>query len=273
MREEAMKLKTLFIMFNCVVVFFLVVVGIMPIVMKISMDTQYLPLALLVILVLAGLDVYYFFNYRLLSLLEKDDWPALIQYLEGKVLKKGRFSQRSVHLLTQTYLIMSDTASAVNLENKTAVASPRLVEKNALVFGAARLLAKDISGAEKFFEAHLKTAPKKDRLWIRFYYGFSLLLDWRFQEGSGEFMDIVKSSNNPVLTGLSAWFLFDFLNKALPDQRADIAAAAEEGKAKAKAAIYDLEEWKVRVLKLQREVHVALHAKSLNDAGKWLWDK
>jgi hypothetical protein len=265
------KLKALFIMFNCVVVFFLAVVGIMPLIMKIGMDMRYLPLALLVILALVGLDVYYFFNYRLLSLLEKNDWPALIQFLEAKVLKRGRYSQRLVRLLAQSYLIMSDTASAVNLENKTAIASPRLVEKNALIFGAARLLEKDISGAENFFKARLKTASKKDKLWIRFYYGFSLLLDWRFQEGSKEFMDIVKSSNNPVLTGLSAWFLFDFLNRALPDQRADIAAVAEEGKTKAKAAIYDLEEWKSRILKMQREIYVAILVQYLNDAGKWLW--
>ncbi|MDR2028174.1 MAG: hypothetical protein LBP93_01405, partial [Treponema sp.] len=42
------------------------------------------PLALVLVLVLAGLDIFYCINRRLFFLLEREDWPALVQYLEGR---------------------------------------------------------------------------------------------------------------------------------------------------------------------------------------------
>jgi hypothetical protein len=35
------------------------------------------PLALVLILILGGLDIFYFTNRRLFFLLEREDWPAL----------------------------------------------------------------------------------------------------------------------------------------------------------------------------------------------------
>jgi hypothetical protein len=269
-----MKVKTVFLLFNGVIIFFLLILGIAPRIMERESMGRFGPFLLVfLILVLLFLNIYYFFNGKILSLLERDDWPALIQYLEGKVLRKGQYNPRFVQLLAQSYLILSDTASVVNLENKTKLANPALIETYALIFGTARIIEKDITGAENFFHTRLQAVKpnKKDMPWMRFYYGFTLLLNWRFQEAAEEFIALIKFSNNTVLIGLSAWFLYDILSKALPDRRTDITAIFTAGQASVKAAIYDNQEWDSKVSKMQKEVHIAFLTQYLKETGKWIF--
>jgi hypothetical protein len=151
-----LKFKLVFAVFNIVILVFLFLVCFMPFFAFGSGTVSYFqrsvwPLALLLVAILAALDVYYALNYRLFSLLEREDWPALSAYLEEQVLRKGRYSKRLVNLLATTYLVMSDIPAVAGLENRLAVAKPALVERNALVFGAARILGKDYAGAVRFF--------------------------------------------------------------------------------------------------------------------------
>jgi hypothetical protein len=229
-------------------------------------------LALCTVVIIA-FDAYYLVNAKLLSFLEKEDWPALVQFLEMQILTKGRYSSRSVRLLAQAYLILSDTASLVNLENKTALAKPPLVETYALIFGTARLLEKNMASAANFFSAriHSRKPNKADLLWLRFYYGFSMLLDWRFAEAAEEFIILTKISNDAAITGLAAWFLSGYLVKTLPDRNADITAAMESAKKQVKETVYDLQQWNAKVSKLQRKPHVAIIIQYLGKAGSWIF--
>jgi hypothetical protein len=234
---------------------------------------QFLPLLIALFLILVSLDVYYFFNGKLLSLMEKEDWPGAVQYLEGQVFKKGRYTLYFVRLLAQNYLLLTDIAGIIDLENKTAIANPRLVDKLALLFGTARMLQKDMPGALNFFTNRLnaKRPNKKDFLWIRFYYAFTLLLNWRFTEASREFTVLSKISTNAIITGLSAWFLQDVLTKAIPEQREDINNAAQGGVKRVKENTYDEQEWRSRAAALQKDVHVTLLVQYIQDAGKWIF--
>ncbi|MDR0374494.1 MAG: hypothetical protein LBH85_02060 [Treponema sp.] len=270
-----MKIKTMFIIFNSIVVCFMVIVG-ATFGIENSMRTlgvQLWGLFTLCVVVLVAFDAYYLVNAKLLSFLEKEDWPALVQYLETQTLTKGRYSSRSVRLLAQAYLILSDTASLVNLENKIALAKPRLVETYALIFGTARLLEKNMASAASFFFAriHSRKLNKADLLWLRFYYGFSMLLDWRFSEAAEEFIILTKISNDMVISGLAAWFLSDYLVKTLPDRNVDITAAIEAARKQVKEAVYDLQQWNAKVSRLQKEPHVAIIIQYLHKAGAWIF--
>jgi hypothetical protein len=271
-----MKIKTMFIIFNGIIVCFMVVIISAAVGVENSMQALGVQLWGLLALcagVLIAFDAYYCVNAKVLSFLEREDWPALVQHLETRTLTKGRYSARSVRLLAQAYLILSDTASLVNLENMTALAKPRLVETYALIFGTARLLEKNMVSAANFFSARIRNrkANKADMLWLRFYYGFSMLLDWRFAEAAEEFIILTKISNNAVVTGLTAWFLSDYLVKTLPDRSADITAAIETAKKQVKEAVYDLQQWNAKVSRLQRKPHVAIINQYLGKAGSWIF--
>jgi hypothetical protein len=262
-----LKFKLIFAVFNITILFFLFFVcfapffvfgaGIAP-----SFQRSILPLALSLAALLGALDVYYALNHRLFFLLEREDWAALSVYLEDQVLRKGRYSNRLVKLLAATYLVMSDIPAVIGLENRVAIAKPALVERNALVFGAARILGKDYAGAVRFFSPRVGRGGD----WLSCYYGFALFLDRDFKEAAEQFRLLVEGSSNALICGLAAWFLADALRG-----RKGATAASEKGRLRVRQTLENREAWDAELGKLETDVHVAVLRKYIGEAGDWIF--
>jgi hypothetical protein len=276
-----LKFKSLFIIFNISIIFFLLAAGLLPLFI---LGTAFAgdfwasgwPLFLLLILALAALNGYYMSKRRLYYLLEREDWPALQDYLEQRVLSRGKYRSRLVSLLANTYLVMSDSAAVTALENKTAIANPPLIESNALVFGTARILEGDMAGAVDFFSLRLSRGkanlPRaaKNLPWIRWYYGFSLLLNRQFEKSAAEFMALAAEASDALITGLSAFFLADTLQKHV-ENRNECLARAREGRERVQRDLKTVEEWNREAVKIETEVHAAILRKYIVQAGAWLF--
>jgi hypothetical protein len=277
-----------FIAFNVIIFFFLLVIGILSFyILGPEMALEFWQASrffiLLMILVLAGLDVFYVMNRRLYILLEREDWPGLIQYLETRIIQDKHYSSILVRLLINTYFILSEPASVTNLEYKIAQGKPALIEEHALLFGAGRILAKDIRGAVQFFSARLDAAVarsgkglffKKDprkTAWIRFYYGFTLLLERQFSIAAEQFIILSKEAKEPVLIGLSAYFLAEILSKMLLDRGLDLQATAADGRNRVGAALHTIDAWYKEATKLQNEIYGAILVPYLRDTGRWIY--
>jgi hypothetical protein len=157
-----------------------------------------------------------------------------------------------------------------------AVAKPALVEANALIFGTARILGKDIPGAVRFFEARSASAQggsarAESAEWLRWYYGFALLLDRQFSPATDQFLLLANESSDAVLTGLSAYFLDDTLAKCLPDRSAECVTAAAAGKKRVKKAFPGISGWNKEVSKIRTEIYAAILSKYFNEAAAWLY--
>ncbi|MDR1278713.1 MAG: hypothetical protein LBK02_08175 [Treponema sp.] len=270
-----MKFKSIFIIFNIVIVFFLLATGLLPFFIfgaDFSGDfwASAWPLLLVFVFTLAGLNIFYFSKRRLYRLLEREDWPALQDYLEQRVLSQGNYSPQLVQLLANTYLVMSDSASVTSLENKTALAKPALVEANALVFGAARILGGDTAGAADFFSLRLEKGKAKDLQWVRWYYGFSLLLNRQFEKAAAEFKALTAESTDAMITGLSSYFLADTLRK-YTENRNECQAKAREGRERVQQTLKTIEDWNREAAKIETEVHAVILKKYIGQAGAWLF--
>jgi hypothetical protein len=228
------------------------------------------PLALILLIALIGLNSFYLTNRRLFLLLEREDWPALVDYLEQKVISRGHYSPRLVQLLANSYLVMSDSAGVINLENKAALAKPALVEANALVFGAAHILSGDIMGAANFFKTRLEKGKSKEMQWVRWYYGFSLLLGSEFAKAEAEFKALAASSEDGIITGLSAYFLSETLLKYSENQD-ECRALVEEGRGRVKETLKGIGGWNKEAVRVETEVHAAIIRQYIDKAGIWLF--
>ena len=204
-------------------------------------------------------------------LLEKEDWPALVRYLEDKVIQKGRYSPRLVRLLANSYLVLSDSAAVMSLENKVALAKPSLVDTNALIFGTARILGGDISGAIRFFETRKDTGKAESREWVRWYHGFALLLDRQFEEAGKGFSVMARISQNGVIAALSSYFLFQTIAPALPDKESEFIKDSFQGRDRVCKTLPRMESWRKEVSKLSTEIHAAAISKYLEETGSWLY--
>ncbi|GHT57066.1 hypothetical protein FACS1894109_08110 [Spirochaetia bacterium] len=234
------------------------------------------------------LDILYFSNRRLFLLMERGDYPALSGYLEMRVLRRGHYFPPLVRLLADTYLAMADTAGVMNLENKAALVKPALLESNAFVFGTARLLAADNAGAVRFFAARLEPAQAgrhgnirgrtrkgpqaagRNLPWVRWYYGFSLLLDRQFTPAAEQFRLLAEDSSDILIAGLSAYFLGTTLQRNA-DNGLVYLAAAQQGRSRVQKAVQDKTGWLAKAGKLKHEVHTVILQKYIEEAGDWLF--
>ncbi|MDR2394413.1 MAG: hypothetical protein LBD93_09715 [Treponema sp.] len=283
-----MKFRYIVIAFNIIIFFFLLAIGILSfytlgseIALEFWQSSRFF--ILLMILVLVGLDVFYGINRRLYVLLEREDWPGLTQYLETRIIQHNHYSSAQVRLLVNTYFVLSEPASVVELERRIAQGKPSLIEEHALVFGVARVLVKDISGAIQFFSDRLDAAVarsgkglyrKKDprkTAWIRFYYGFTLLLERQFSIAAEQFIILAKEAKDPVIIGLSAYFLAEILSKVLLDRGLDLQATAANGRNRAGAGLHTIDAWYKEVTKLQTEIYGAILIPYLRDTGRWIY--
>jgi hypothetical protein len=271
-----LKFKFIFIIFSGILFFFLIMMFFLPFMVfgngfALSFWRSSWPLILLLLLILLGVNGYYFTNRRLFFLLEREDWPALVQYLERRVIQEGHYRSHLVRLLANSYLVLSDAASVTALEAKLALARPALVERNVLLFGAARILGKDNAGGARFFSRYLGSGRTGSTGWIRWYYGFSLLLNREFARAAEQFGLLARESKDGILTGLSAFFLADSLPGFLPDRREELLAAAGEGRTRVLEGLVSAAAWKKEAAKMRTEIHAAVLSRYIRDAGKWLY--
>jgi hypothetical protein len=229
-----------------------------------------LPVMLFMGLLLIGMSVFFLINYRLFTLLEREDWPALSYYLEQKIYVKGRYDSRKVRLLASSYLIVSDYASVLKLENKVYAAKPSIIRKNVLIFGTARILSGNHKDAAVFFKTYLDEGKSPDKLWIRWYYGFSQLLCGSFDLAESEFMSLAVSSNSALITGLSAYFLGTSLAKHSKNPY-ECLEIVENGRNRVKNTIKNLNKWKNEADSIGNEIYITIIRKYIDTAGNWIF--
>ena len=272
-----MKFKSIFILFNTIIILFLVFVLILPYFL-LGEDFFYSfwdngwPLMALLGVVWVSVDIFYLVNRQLFRLLEREDWPALVQFLERKVLQDGKYTHRYVKLLINSYLVLADPVSVMTLEKKLAFKKPALIHAEALVFGSARILMKDNAGAVEFFSLRLNTPGTKSSEWISWYYGFALLPNSDFEKAADQFALLIKEGRTSIITGLSAYFLGTTLAKNIPSQRESLLLTAENGRKQVKSSFKSMKNWKKDVVKVQSEVYAAILAKYINETTQWVFN-
>jgi hypothetical protein len=212
-------------------------------------------------------DGYFFVNRNMYRLLQKEDWPALIQELEARVIQKGAYSPHLVKLLAHTYLVLSDARAVTELEKKLAVNKPALIQKNALIFGAARILTKDFSGAARFFASRIEEGGRDP--WLTWYYGFALLLERKFTGAAREFSLLAEESPDGIITGLASYFLGDTLDKFLPEK--GLYRLAEAGRARVLKTFKRRSDWNREIKAIETEVFAAVLSSYINKAADFIY--
>jgi hypothetical protein len=246
------------------------------------------PVAVFLFLVMIAMNLFYALNFRLYHLLEREDWPALVGYLEKRIIEKGRCHSFGVRLLANTYLLLSDNEAFANLENKVAAVKPALLENLALVFGTGRLIRRDYAGAVRFFDDRLAARDKKKRapgaanaavrsapaesLWLFWYSGFALLFNARYAAAAERFAELARTTKDPMVTALAAWFLERILVKALPEQQGEFAVLAEDARKRVKILLPRRSAWDKKTETIRDEIYAIPISGYLQSIADWLYN-
>ena len=142
-----MKFRTIFILFNAVIVTSFLFVFLLPVfLLGTSSSLAFWKgnwyLALLFLALLAGLNGFFLYNKKTFLLVERENWAELSAHLVGLMFPKGRFSSSRVRLLVNAYLLRSDIGGIERLEAELSSKRPDLLRKNALLFGVTGSVVK-----------------------------------------------------------------------------------------------------------------------------------
>jgi hypothetical protein len=230
---------------------------------------------LVVLVPLCVINTVLILNRKLLALLEEGDWPALTVFLEKKIYEEGMYKPRYVKLLVQSCLAMRNFDGAVNLKNRLAAAKPALVEDNALLLGTAYLLGGNTAATVKFFGERLEKGRAEEMDWLRWFYGFSLLLAGSYEQAGTVMEELAAYSpaagaRDMLVTGLAAFVLTELMGKS-PVAPVEWRLRAEEGKSTVRKTLKTAGKWTGKAKQLKTKMHGAIIKSYVDRAGAWIW--
>lgn len=274
-----MKFKSIFILFNIILVFAFAFIFFMPFAFlggaySMTFWSKNWPLFLFFIAVLAGFNAFFISNWKMFRLLESEDWTALASLLEDRVFKKKRYDRRTIRLLVNTCLLKGDMAAIERAEAILRQHKPSALRRDAVLFGAARLLKNDAEASVAFLSEFSDGKGVENQAWIVFYYGFSLVLSKRAADASPR-LESSLSAKDPVLALLSAYVLGTLCASASkPAEKKRLIELAERTRAdiadRYKGASQGRSRWSREMERAKSEIHIVILSKILDEASDWL---
>lgn len=265
-----MKFKVIFLVFNAIVVVSFLFIFLIPFFM-LGWDytrmfwAENWTVAVVFIAVLAGLNGYFLWNWKLFTLLEREDWYGLIDYIEDRVFTKKRLGKQHLRVLINTYVITSQPEKITQLEQFLRENRPALVPRFALHLGIPHLLRNDAEDMKSYY-AEMRSHPKcADREWINWSYAFSLMLNQESENAKEVLIDLQRRTKNDVLALLTLYLLDAF---TVSDKQVNNIVLERKKGFQSK---YTPEQWNKEVEKNRGNLQVIVLSKLVRDASAWVF--
>jgi hypothetical protein len=267
--ELGVKFKTIFILFNVVILISFLFIYLMPLFMlgweftTIFWQKNWV-LPVIFIIVLIGLNVYFAYNRKLFQLLEKEDWVGLLEYLEEEIYQKQRITKQKVRVLINATLVLSKPYEIYRLETFLQDKKPQYRRDFALSLGVPYLLENNPQKMELFFKEFLDLSGVEG-LWVRWDYGFALLLGGKREESRKELMKVSERAKEPVLLTLTGYLLESFAEESeeAVERVRSIRDRVKKGYTKCR--------FEKEIEKSKANVQAVILIRLIQDATKWLY--
>jgi len=265
-----MKFKAIYALFNAVLLISFLAIFLMP---RFVLGVDYFSLfwkrnwivAVVFVLTLGALNVYFFLNWGLFRYLEREDWPGLISYLEDRILARGMARPMYVRMILNAYLIMSNTEGILALESYLKKKRPGLVAQFSLQFGVPYLLMKEPSVSEAFFAALLADTKVAMPDWVKWNHAFSLVQQHKSESASEELLRLADAAKDPLVQMLSLYLLDVY---ARQDQRIEDRVKALRHVLTQRLTQAEMNR---RIQKSGDNMEVVILSKIVQDARDWLY--
>ena len=167
-----MRFKSIFWLFNIVVIFALIVFAIASLFLfgkdyaAVYWGNMWIVVFLFLVLI-GVLDFYFIRNWALFDLLEKEDWPELLAWLENRLYSKGQLRKHYANLLINTALSVSNLDAVKKLEKEVRERKPELLQSLGVALGIPILLEQDWSAVDAYFGPLADDPKTHKRDWAR----------------------------------------------------------------------------------------------------------
>ncbi len=207
-----MKFKTIFFLFNGIILFSFLFIALMPFFIlggeytRIFWEENWI-LALIFFLFISVLDGYFIINWKMFSLLEREDWSGLTAYLEREIYEKKRINNRNIRMMVNASLTISNLEKITRLEKEVRERKPSLLGRFGTMLGLPYLLQREKESGGEFFRECINRGSKNDLPWLQWCYSFLLMSDGDFDEAVSYLRDLSSQTKDTVLQLLSLYLL------------------------------------------------------------------
>lgn len=264
-----MKFKAIFILFNAVILISFLVIYFMPLIMlgwdytRVFWEKNW-GLPVLFVAIIGLLNGYFVMNWKLFHLLEREDWPELILFLEEKVYSKKLVFRQQVRILINAYLVQSNLDAIGKLESYLKREKENMIPRFALAFGVPYLLRNNGEEMTEYFSRFLEI-KSKDRYWIRWNYGFAFILQGEREKAEAALLRAAGQKREPVLS-LLTFCLLDSLKPEDRETNAVVANGITELRKRFSPAT-----WTREVEKSKNNIQVVILSRLVEEATDWLF--
>ena len=265
-----MKFRTVFIIFNIVIVVSFLFIFFVPLLL---LGGEYYSLfvsrnwiaALLFLLALAVVNGYFIRNWKLFSLLETEDWPALVRFLESQIYEKERLRASYVKTAVNAYLITSALDGIRRLERQVRERRPALARRFAVQFGIPYQLSDDPDASERYFGKVLSEKGVKGREWLRWNYAFTLMQHRQAEAAVKECSSLLERTREPMVTLLTLYLLAPY---AAADTT--VKGRVDAGKRQLRRR-FTRAKWRRYADRARSSTQVLVLSRIIADAERWLF--
>ncbi|MEI6386388.1 MAG: hypothetical protein WCQ50_07125 [Spirochaetota bacterium] len=269
-----MKFRTIYLLFNGVLVFSFFFVFLMPAFLlgwSYAFDfwkgSWYL--ALVFFALIGVLNGFFMANRKVFRLFETEDWEGLFLHLSDRIFTRRRYGQLQVKYFAETAFLLGKVDAITKLEDELRERRPSLLRSMAVVFGFVRVLKGQTSLAITFWAPYLEARGVENRPWLRFGYAFALVLDRRIADARPYLLEGTLA-RDPFQGLLSAWLL-DSLLLPLEEEgsekealRLRVRQSREGLRRRFPGASLDRE-----IQKAKSDFHIVILSRPISDALTW----
>lgn len=222
-----MRFKSIFWLFNAVVVAALMIFAVASFFLfgkeyaTIYWGNMWI-IAVLFIVLIGVLDTYFIMNWKLFDFLEKEDWPALLAWLEDRLYGKGKLKKPYANLLINTALSVSNFEAVKKLEKEIREKRPALLPSLGVSLGIPVLLEQDWQSVGAYYGPLADNPKTKRRDWAQWCRALAA-----GKEGIPEFVDLL-GGKDPSIRILSCHLLTQYAEELTKFQEEKTAEARQE---------------------------------------------
>ncbi|THB68280.1 MAG: hypothetical protein D6B26_00750 [Spirochaetaceae bacterium] len=205
-----MKFKAIFLVFNVIIVFSMVLLFVLPTLLldwdfslMFWQSNWYLVLVCLMLIV--GVNFFFFRYWRVYELLEQEDWDALQSFLKTEIFDKHRFRHLYIRLYIHTAIVRAKPDEISELRELLQSRNLRQYKRFALELGLPEIFRNDAPAMEEFFGQFIELATGARRLWLVLLYAFSLFLQKRLEEARPHIEKVLDVAKDPLLIVMSLY--------------------------------------------------------------------
>lgn len=207
-----MKFKSIFFLFNIVVIFSFSLIFLLPLILLSGsyssvfwLDNWYLAAIFLILITL--LDGYFISNWNLFIYLEREDWNNLTLYLEDKIYHKGQFRKNYIRLMINTSLAVSNLDKIDRLAKEVGDRKPELFPRYALLLGIPLFLRENSDEALIFYGKYKDIKNTSHLDWVKWVYAFSLIREQNREMAQVMLLELLNDDSDDVLKLLTLYSL------------------------------------------------------------------